>query len=254
MDARRYVCVCVHALLFPSSIRVPWFVLASKRILPLSDNAAALCWQRTGDGRARSYIGRGARRLLQLAAGDCAGHRRQRLREPAYSPGGQARWPLVCRRRCVLCNVATRLVVYLAGSRRDPRVLRLARWSSRHRTRLYAPPAVPLLLERRCRVGRARQVAAAAEQRRPMEPRRSDLAAERSSPAVSASTVSSCEPERRTQLSFRRWRYRGRVRLFHGNAPQLFRLKAALEQLLLRGFLLFYVSLMTSSVNSGRVL
>ena len=87
MDARRYVCVCVHALLFPSSIRVPWFVLASKRILPLSDNAAALCWQRTGDGRARSYIGRGARRLLQLAAGDCAGHRRQRLREPAYSPG-----------------------------------------------------------------------------------------------------------------------------------------------------------------------
>ena len=42
MDARRYVCVCVHALLFPSSIRVPWFVLASKRILPLSDNAAAL--------------------------------------------------------------------------------------------------------------------------------------------------------------------------------------------------------------------
>ena len=143
-----------------------------------------------------------------------------------------ARWPLVCRRRCVLCNVATRLVVYLAGSRRDPRVLRLARWSSRHRTRLYAPPAVPLLLERRCRVGRARQVAAAAEQRRPMEPRRSDLAAERSSPAVSASTVSSCEPERRTQLSFRRWRYRGRVRLFHGNAPQLFRLKAALEQFL----------------------
>ena len=105
---------------------------------------------------------------------EIAGHRRQRLREPAYSPGGQARWPLVCRRRCVLCNVATRLVVYFARSRRDPRVLRLARWSSRHRTRLYAPPAVPLLLERRCRVGRARQVAAAAEQRRPMEPRRSD--------------------------------------------------------------------------------
>ena len=102
---------------------------------------------------------------------------------------------------------------------------------------LYGPPAVPLLLERRCRVGRARQVAAAAEQRRPMEPRRSDLAAERSSPAVSASTVSSCEPERRTQLSSRRWRYRGRVRLSHGNAPQLFRLKAALEQFLLRGFL-----------------
>ena len=165
----------------------------------------------------------------------------KRLREPSYSPDGQARWPLVCRRGCVLCNVATRLVVYLAGSRRDPRVLRLARWSSRHRTRLYAPPAVPLLLERRCRVGRARQVAAAAEQRRPMEPRRSDLAAERSSPAVSASTDSSCEPERRTQLSFRRWRYGGRVRLSHGNAPQLFRFKAAFAQFLLR-FVVFMSS------------
>ena len=29
MDARRHVCLCVHALLFLSSIRVPWFVLAS---------------------------------------------------------------------------------------------------------------------------------------------------------------------------------------------------------------------------------
>ena len=38
----------------------------------------------------------------------------------------RARRRLVCRRRRALCNLATRLVVYHAGARRDSRVLRLA--------------------------------------------------------------------------------------------------------------------------------